>query len=166
MSRDPDGSETVLSLGSGIEREVLHNIFAHFLSRKDAWFTPRSDGFYTLSTTTHTLSGWCVSTSRLRSLAILGATTALWLLRGMPTIPLDPVFIHFLIHDCNLQSIHRGILGEWHPTLRQTISDWIDLGPNGDASPFENHFAIIHDIQVSSLLAIPYWFIYLTYLSW
>lgn len=156
MSPDPDGSETVLSLGSGIEREVLHNIFARFLSRKDAWFAPRSDGFYTLSTTTHNLSGRCISTSRLRSLAILGAITALWLLRGMPTIPFDPVFIHFLIHNCNLQSIHRGILGEWHPTLRQTISNWIDLGPNGDASPFENHFTIIHDIQVSSLLAIPY----------
>jgi hypothetical protein len=37
----------------------------------------------------------------------------------------DPVFIHFLIHDCNLHSIHCGLLGEWHPTLRQTLSDII-----------------------------------------
>ena len=150
MSRDPDGTETVRSLGSGIEREVVHNLFVQFLKRRDEWFTPRSDGFYSLSTTTHSLSSQSVSASRLRKLTILGAVTALWLLHGMPTVPLDPVFIHYLIHGCNLHSIHEGILAEWHPNLRQTISDWIDLGPDGDASTFENHFTIIHDIQVRS----------------
>src|ERR1700683_1384474 len=46
MSRDPDGTETVRSLGSGIEREVVHNLFVQFLKQRDEWFTPRSDGFY------------------------------------------------------------------------------------------------------------------------
>lgn len=142
---------TVVSMGNGIEQEVIHNLFADFQKHGDEWFTPRSDGFYTLSTTTHALSSRFISDSRRRNLAILGAVTALWLLRGLPTLPLDPVFIHFLIHDCNLHSIHPAILGEWHPTLKQTISNWINLGPNGDPSPFGQYFAMVHDIHVSFL---------------
>jgi hypothetical protein len=146
---------TVVSMGNGIEQEVIHNLFADFQKHRDEWFAPRSDGFYALSTTTHALSSQFVSGSRQRNLAILGAVTALWLLRGLLTVPLDPVFIHFLIHECDLHSIHPAILSEWHPTLKQTISNWIDLGPNGDISPFDQHFTVVHDIHVS-LLSIMY----------
>jgi hypothetical protein len=147
--RKVNGVETVISVGSGIEKEVIHALFAQFQKHRDEWFTPRADGFYTLSTTTRSLSSQHVSESRLRNLTILGAATALWLLHRLPTVPLDPVFLHFLIHDCNLDSIHPAILGEWHPSLRQTISNWVDLGPDGDASPFGDHFTFIHDIHVS-----------------
>jgi hypothetical protein len=150
-------------MGGGIEVEVIHNLFANFQNHRDEWFTPRSDGFYTLSTTTLALSPEFVSDSRQRNLAVLGAATALLLIRGLPTVPLDPVFLHFLIHDCDLHSIHPSILGEWHPTLKQTISSWIDLGPNGDLSPFSQHFTIIHDIHVS-LLSIMSGIGLLTYL--
>jgi len=70
------------------------------------------------------------------------------LIRGMSTMPLDPIVIHFFIHDCDIHSIHPAILGEWHPRLRQTISDWLRLGPHGNPAPFQEHFATFHDLQV------------------
>jgi len=90
-------------MGSGIEQEVIHNLFVDFQNHRDKWFSPRSDSFYALSTTTHALSSQFVSESRQHNLAILGTVTALWLLRGLP---------NFLIHDCNLHSIHPAILSE------------------------------------------------------
>lgn len=82
-------------------------------------------------------------------MSILGAITALCLIRGMSTFPLDPVLLQFLIHDCDLHSIHPALLGEWHPELKQTISAWIALGPHGDAAPFQGFFATYYDRQAS-----------------
>jgi len=91
-------------------------------------------------------------------MAILGAAVAMSLVRGVSTIPLDPVLLHFFVHDCDLHSIHPGVLGEWHPNLKQTISDWIALGPDGDADipTLRNHFITHHDLQVSFVTLLAF----------
>jgi len=66
----------------------------------------------------------------------------------MLTPLLDPVLLHFFIHDCQLESIHLGILGEWHPDLKQTIQNWVNLSHDGDPIPFQMHFSTYHDLQV------------------
>ena len=125
--------------------------------RDDAqWFNIRADGHCALSTS-HTLSSArFVSTERKKNMAVLGAAIALCLIRGMSTTPLDPVVIHFFIHDCDIHSINPAILGEWHPRLKQTISDWLSLGPRGDPAPFQEHFATFHDLQVSCRAVEPF----------
>ena len=82
-------------------------------------------------------------------MSIFGAATSLSLLQRMSAGTLDPVLLHFFIHNCNLHSIHAGILGEYHPVLKQTIADWMALGPKGDPTPFQVHFVIFCDVQVS-----------------
>ena len=107
------------------------------------------DGYATL-TTTHSMSNSrFIPSSRLRAMGILGAVSALCLIRGMSAFPLDPVFLHYLAHGCNLHSIHPGLLGEWHPALKMIISDWIALGPHGDVASFQACFAQYFDIQAS-----------------
>ena len=81
-------------------------------------------------------------------MSILGAIMALSLVWGMSASPFDPVLLHFFIHNCDLHSIHPGILGEWHPILKQTVTDWINMGPGGDTTPFQPHFATFRDTQV------------------
>jgi hypothetical protein len=125
MEYSTDGSarQHIRSLGDGIEREVIHTIFEDFHREDSQWFTSHADGKSTLGTS-HTLAtARHVSTSRKHNMAILGAATALCLVRGMSTPPLDPVLLHFFIHGCNLDAIHPGILSEWHPQLRRTIQD-------------------------------------------
>lgn len=61
---------------------------------------------------------------------------------------LDPISLHFLLHDCDLHSIHPGILGEWNPVLKQTIINWINIGSGGDPTPFQSHFVVFRDAQV------------------
>jgi hypothetical protein len=149
MSQNTRGRrQTVRSLGDGVEREVIHMLFEKFRRAGSQWFTPRADGHSTLATTNTMSSARYISRSRLRHLGLLGAITALSLLHGMAATPLDPVFLHFLIHECNIASIHEGMLSEWHPELRQTISRWIEVGPHADITEFQTHFAIYHDIQV------------------
>jgi hypothetical protein len=136
------------SFGEGIEREVMCAILEVFRGDDAQWFNMRADGHCALSTS-HTLSSArFVSMARKQNMAILGAAVALCLIRGMSTMPLDPIVIHFFIHDCDIHSIHPAILGEWHPRLRQTISDWLRLGPHGNPAPFQEHFATFHDLQV------------------
>ena len=50
------------------------------------------------------------------------------------------------LHDFLM--IHSGILGEWHPTLKQTVTDWINMGPGGDATLFQLNFMTFRDTQV------------------
>ena len=134
----PDDNETIHSLGQGIEREVIHTILEQYRQSSGQWFAPHEDGH--------------------SNMAILGAVVAMSLVRGVSTIPLDPVLLHFFIHDCDLHSIHPGVLGEWHPALKQTISDWIALGPDGDANTptFRNHFITHHDLQVSFTILLAF----------
>ena len=82
-------------------------------------------------------------------MGILGALSVLSLIHGMSVFPLDPVFLHYLVHGCNLHSIHPGFLGEWHPGLKLIISDWIALGPDGNATDFRACFVNYFDIQAS-----------------
>jgi len=122
-STDSSAGQHIRSLGDGIEREVIHTIFEDFRQEDSQWFTSHADGKSTLAMS-HTLAmARHVSTSQKRNMAILGAATALCLVRGMSTPPFDPVLLHFFIHGCNLDAIHPGILSEWHPQLRRTIQD-------------------------------------------
>jgi hypothetical protein len=142
----------VRSLGEGIEREVIHTLFEEFRRAGSQWFTPRADGHCTLATTNTMSTAQYIPQSRLRQLGVLGAVTALSLLHGMATTPWDPVFLHFLIHECDIASIHERMLSEWHPEIRQTISHWIEVGPHADITQFQNHFATYHDLQVGFFL--------------
>jgi len=147
----PDNDETIRSLGGGIEREMIHTLLEEYRTKSSDWFVPREDGHATLATSYSLSVAQYVPASRKRNMAILGAAVALNLLRGVSTPPLDPVLLHFFVHNCDLHSIHPGILGEWHPALKQIVSDWIALGPDGDANTPTNqqHFATYHDLQVS-----------------
>ena len=91
-----------------------------------------------------------------RDLSILGAVVAMCLIHGMSAAPLDPVLLHFFIHKSDLHSIHPGILGEWHPSLKQLVSDWITLGPHGNANTdaFRTHFLMYQDLQVSFIISL------------
>lgn len=144
-----DENGRTVSLGEGVEREVLQIVFQMFCLDSSQWFILHADGHSTLATS-HTYStSRHVSAARKRSMTILGAITSLCLMRGLSATPIDPVVLQFFIHDCNLNSIHPGILGEWHPHIRQTVSEWIEAGPEGDVMPFQSHFASYHDLQVS-----------------
>jgi len=146
-----DGFETVWSLGEGIEREVIHTIFEEFLCKGGEWFTPRADGHSTL-TITHTLStARHIPHSRLRNLSVLGAITALCLIHGISPMPLDPVVLHFFIHDCDVASLHPDFIAEWHAEIKQIITAWLQTGSRGDISQFQQHFATYHDMQVSQV---------------
>jgi hypothetical protein len=84
-------------------------------------------------------------------MAILGAATALSIINGILIHPIDPVLLHYFVHECDINSIHPALLAEWHPELKKTISDWIALGYNGNPAPFQGHFASYHDLQVRIL---------------
>ena len=154
----PNNNETIHSLGQGIECEVIHTILEQYRQSSGQWFAPCEDGHSTLATSYPLAMAQCVSPLHLHNMAILRAVAAMSLVRGVSTIPLDPVLLHFSIHDCDLHSIHPRVLWEWHPTLKQTISDWIALGPDGDANTptFWNHFITHHDLQVSFTILLAF----------
>lgn len=148
VSRNGDGDEVVQSLGEGIEREVFHLLMEGYRSQMSKWLIPRADGHCSLATTQSMSTAHSIPASRIHAMEVFGGITAMSLLRGVSASPLDPVVLHFFIHDCNIHSIHPQLLGEWHPTLKQTIAGWLHIGPHGDISAFRDHFATYHDLQV------------------
>jgi hypothetical protein len=137
----------------------LHTLFEQYRLNAGEWFAPHAGNFSTLAIM-HTLSiAKYIPASRLQNITILGAVTALSLIHGMATIPWDPIFLHFFIHDCDISSMHPGIVGEWHPELKQTISNWLDIGPHGDITNFRDYFASYHDLQVTYYYFLSYYYL-------
>jgi hypothetical protein len=141
-----EGQQQIVSVGRGIEREVVHLSFLRYSRHAAQWFLPRAGGYSSIAVT-HTMAP--VSNIRLRNLSILGTLTGLMLVYGMAPEPLSPVLIHFFIHDCNLQSIYPELLAEWIPDLHQTLKDWLVMDHESDISAFQPHFSIYHDMQAS-----------------
>lgn len=124
-------------------------ILSAYMRESSEWLIGHADNLSTIATSHSLTSARYVSSRRKRNMSIFGAAAALSLIRGSSAGTLDPVLLHFLIHNCDLHSIHPGIVGEYHPALKQTIADWMALGPKGDPTPFQAHFAIFRDVQVS-----------------
>lgn len=143
----------IRSMGDGIEREVFQTLMAQYLQEEATqWLNPRAAGLCTLATTHSVEMARCISPSRLENMSIFGAVIAMCLLRGVSVPPLNPVVLHFFIHDCNIHSLHPDIIGEWHPSLKKTITDWLNTGPDGNITSFQDFFATYFDLQVSDKL--------------
>ena len=151
LSVSANNPETIESMGEGIEREVIHNTLEEYRVNPSHWFSQREDGHCTLASNYPLSMARYIPDARKHDLSILGAVVAMCLICGMSAAPLDPVLLHFFIHESDLHSIYPGILGEWHPSLKQTVSDWIALGPHGNANTdaFRTHFLTYQDLQVS-----------------
>ena len=76
------------------------------------------------------------SLSHQRDFAIFGALAGLLIVNGIAPTPLDPVLLHYFVHDCDFNSITPAILSEWHQQFYSTIQRWQDLGHDGDVSSF------------------------------
>ena len=146
------GADETVSLGDGINREVIQTIFADYKRGHSEWFIEHADQLSTIAMSHSLMLSCFVLLIHKRCMSILSAISALSLLWGMSASPVDQVLLHFLIHGCNLHVIHVDILGEWHPIFKQTLFDWLNIGPEGDPTPFQSHFATFHDTQVSAWL--------------
>ena len=135
----------------GIEQEVFVNLFQQYTDHYAQWLSPSTDGYATLATSLPLAASENVSADRKADMAVLGMIVAMFLIRGISAVPLDPLLLHFFTHNCNLQIIHPTLLAEWHPKRKQIIQCWINLGPNRDPTPFQEYFASYHNIQVSHL---------------
>jgi hypothetical protein len=95
-----------------------------------------------------------VPIARLEQVERLGATASMLMIQGQYPAPIDPAVFQYAIHDCDLRSLHRGFIGEWHPHLRLDLDDWMALGPDADISRFESIFVSHLNTSVSG---IPSW---------
>ncbi|KAJ7877934.1 hypothetical protein B0H14DRAFT_2342184, partial [Mycena olivaceomarginata] len=145
----PDGS--LLSTGTGVEKEVLYTAFSWYVDHRGAYFLPRFDNTCSIVTTMSFTSHAYVSTDRREDLMILGCLAALLLLHGIAPEPLGPAIIQFAANRCELGSLTWDFVGEYHPELRALLDTWKTMGPSGDITPFQSYFATYRDLEVISL---------------
>lgn len=161
MQENPEGGRNCLvSLGEGVEREVIWTAFSAFLAQSSKWLQPRADGMQSIATTFTMRTARFLSPTRKQDLQVLGALTSLLIINQIAPIPISPLFLHFLVHGSQLQSLHKNLVTEWHPELASIIQQWINLGHTGDPQLFEAHFATYHDTQVRF-----FWFICVLYIN-
>ena len=136
-------SNPIISVGDGVEREMLCRAFAEYQLVPNRFLTARLDGTYGLTTTP--VAPLAASSSRQRDFAIFGALVGLLIINGIAPTPLDPVLLHYFIHDCDFNSITPGLLSEWHHQFYSMIQRWRDTGSDGDISPFSFWLAAYAD---------------------
>ncbi|KAJ7821885.1 hypothetical protein B0H14DRAFT_2371092, partial [Mycena olivaceomarginata] len=129
--------------------EVIYTSFFLFTDHKGAWLLPCFDDRCSIATTMSLATSAYVSVDRREHLVVFGCLTALMLIYGIAPDPLSPSLIHFSANKCGLGSLTREFVGEWHPNLKTMLDTWDSIGPTGNITPFQSHFAIFHDMQAN-----------------
>lgn len=137
-------------MGEGIEREIFFNMWNRFQRNHTRFFTERDGGFCTVNCLSSVIAA-NASVGRIRELKRLGAAAALMCIHGQFPAPLSPAVLLYTIYDHDFHCLTPTFIGEWFPDLRKLISDWLEMGPDGDPMPFSAHFASYLDRQVSHL---------------
>lgn len=148
MDHSIDEAGAISSIGDGIEREVIALAFQKYKAAPDPWFQPRLDGMASLRTLLGMDSAYWIPPERKLALKKLGALCAIMLISKQCPFPFDPLIFHFIVHGCDLHSLHLPLVREWHPEICQVIEKWISIGPTGDATEFSPHFSTFHDMPV------------------
>ena len=154
-SNHSDGS--IQTIGHGLERDVIYSAFNGYIRSFTKWFMPRFDNRASLQMSCgfwRAISAGVISEARILDMKKLGAICALMLIHGICPEPLKPLIFQFIIHNGDFNSLHRGLVQEWHPELLDLITRWLAVGPTGSLEPFRLHFAIYHDMDVSSSIQL------------
>ena len=133
----------------------MQRTFEKLTANRNAYFAEALDDFCTLRTQNPAAAAAAISIQRKADMTKLGALVALMIIGGWTPGALDPLFVYFLVHECNFDCLTPEIVEEWHPELALMIKRWIQVGPNGDITPFESHLMSYHEIQVSPSTHIP-----------
>ncbi|KAF6744449.1 hypothetical protein DFP72DRAFT_1078515 [Ephemerocybe angulata] len=133
-------SGRTLSLGEGVEREIIYLVFQKYLAQGALYFAPRLDDRCSPQISYSSIPSSRIPQNRLLMLKKLGAICALMMVVGQCPLPMDPSVFQFIVHDCNLRSLHPAFLAEWHPEMRQKLGHWLTLGPQDDISMFQHLF--------------------------
>ncbi|KII89576.1 hypothetical protein PLICRDRAFT_174434 [Plicaturopsis crispa FD-325 SS-3] len=104
----------------------------------------------TLQTIFPLTGGWRNPACRLATKKC-GAYCALFQIQKLASSPFGPAMFQWIVHGFDINALHEQFVGEWHPTLRRTIHDWLATGPGGDLNPFAAHLATYHDLEPAAL---------------
>ncbi|KAH9921593.1 uncharacterized protein B0H18DRAFT_956554 [Fomitopsis serialis] len=137
--------------GQGIEREVLQLLFEKYSGDKPKWFESRADERSSIATSLTMAASRYLPANRTRDLGVLGAVAALMMINGAPPEPLDPVFLHYCLNDCDITKISPELVGEWHPDLKEFLQNWLSLGPTDDIRGFRSFLAQYLSLDVQLL---------------
>ena len=122
-SNHRDGS--VQTIGHGLERDVIYTAFNGYIRSFGKWFMPRFDNRASLQMSCgfwRAISAGVISEARILDMKKLGAICALMLIHGICPEPLNPLIFQFIIHNGNFNSLHRGLVQEWHLELLALIT--------------------------------------------
>jgi hypothetical protein len=159
------GKSGVLSTGPGIEHEVIFTAFESYQRDHSQWFETREDGMASVKIVYPMSASRSIPQQRLLSLTKLGALCALLLIIGQCPSPLDPCILQYAVHGMNIHSLHPTFVGEWHPETRAKVLRWLDIGSDGDITPFQDHLAAYNALEVSPFIYLSSLFTFLIYLA-
>lgn len=145
-----DGEQ--LSLGPGVEQEIVSLAYNHFRMHHSRFFRALFDNKCSIASSMPMRSAYLVSPERLKEVKVLGAMTALMLVYGKLPDPLSTVALQFFLHKCDIRSVTKDFLAEWCPELHLTLTRWLLVGPDDSIAPFRSHFLSYMDTDVSVYL--------------
>ena len=133
----------------------MQRAFQKLTANPNVYFAEALDNFCTLRTQNPAAAAAAISSQRKTDMTKLGALVALMIIGGWTPGSLEPLFVYFLVYECNFDCLTPEIVEEWHPQLARMIKQWIQVGPEGDITPFGGHLMSYHEMQVSLSTHIP-----------
>ncbi|ESK87386.1 hypothetical protein Moror_11683 [Moniliophthora roreri MCA 2997] len=108
-----DQAEEYITLGGGIEREVIFILNQLYLKERAAEFLTKGlDDYATLATVPQYTARFMSEDKRI-ALSVLGAVVSLSLIYGMGVEPLNPILLMYCYNDCDMRSVLDELVREW-----------------------------------------------------
>ena len=152
---------TLLLTGPGSKHEVIFTAFESYQFKHSQRFETCEDGMASVKIVYPMSASRFIPQQQLLSLTKLGALCALLLIIGQCPSPLDPCIFQYAVHGMNIHSLYPAFVGEWHPETRAKILQWLDIGSNGNITPFQNHLTAYNALEVSLFITVSSLFIFL-----
>ena len=127
---------------------MLNALFKLYLEDRENEFCVQSiDDHMTLSTVPQPAASH-ISPEKKVELSMFGTVVALSLIYGQYPGRLNPLFLIYLLNNCNLSCLHRELVYDFFPDLGCDLDEWISIGPNDSIEHFSYHVASYYGIQV------------------
>ncbi|KAJ3899977.1 hypothetical protein F5879DRAFT_809975, partial [Lentinula edodes] len=112
-----DEHNDYVSSGPGLEQSTVTKVFRQFFEEHEGEFcTSLYDDYTTLQS-----ANLQISSDKHDELVLFGAATALALIYGHYPGRLNPLFLIYLLNDCNLSCLHRDLVSSYLPSICETL---------------------------------------------
>ncbi|KIK60705.1 hypothetical protein GYMLUDRAFT_59417 [Collybiopsis luxurians FD-317 M1] len=143
--------DVLVSSGPGCKIEIMNAVFKHFFEDWEYKFCRQLIDDYTTLSIVEDNSAMFITLEKCQALQVFGAITGLALVYGHYPGKLCPLFLIYLLNNCNFKCLEQDLVFAYFPDLADALDHWLSTGPMDSVASFAMELGLYLNLPVSIL---------------